>query len=879
MTLERVKKIIKSYWSFLGFAPQDNVADETSVTPERLTLAEQEIQPVEQDVIDIDAAFKVGRKIPVDAAPCPPLDLSSMRTGFSGKAVHEYGDVSIPRPNTLVVLVSSKSTVRHVNEKDGGGCLGVILEHIHIIKPLGPCNSVVVTKVNQLDSSSPLHIASMRITENPGVYVFNAFLQDEMERYGAVPVYEEHKSVIITDGIDTNEHKAEGSSVVGLEPSSGFARPDVKWYSAPNIRDMKGSIEGRPIEKYEDASFPMSYTKIILVSSDQSAMKDTPWNITTSDGTNKTMPAVRLTNVQVVEPTVQCYAVVIRRVDKLDPSEPLYHALIQKIYYEHGRGDDDPGYYVKTATLKELKNGIEPRADEVDVRYEEYGSLSDAWSVKEILVYMVAMLIPVTLFTWWLVKYGCDYVLDCTAKSHSSYNPPSGAPSYSHTRSITQENIVDNTPTGYQRSFNELDATQQDALQLGELLMNYTGVMVSLIRLAFGNLTVHPNKCSILEYAAHVTLGDAMLNGGYRITTDSIVCNLTKSPEFGLSCQPYPELVIQKLHSCARTTYALPSNGILAFGINANGTLISLFNVKFFPMSYTPEALSLVPTHTHTFTWDKTASNTLPRHHKQPTHTKDTRSPSYDDTTSGALQPYSPTGSQDWTASHTLTLQRYTHTEGSRSLTADEEGSVTLSYFSGTGSGVAFSGSMTVQSPSHSFSISLQQYLVGNCTFYNQWVAAYNDTLWPYLGGVACNATSLIVSGQNLTVAVAQDLAPALQQLVNVTIFAYDNCHINDDIIGILAPAMKHWPKLWFFTLNSNNIDDDAIAILAPLLGASASLVTVGMVNNTITDVGAEDLAGALSQSILTLYLIGNLISAAECAALIGDFPDANVYC
>ena len=190
-------------------------------------------------------------------------------------------------------------------------------------------------------------------------------------------------------------------------------RQKPTYYTSPDLENIRTSLLVRTVEKYKDASSPESYTTIILVSSNTNIGQ----RLDKIAGTDETVQVATLKNVQVVDATVMCGQVVIRRVDKLSPNQPLCAVAIRKIYYPNGADGDVPTHEMVTAA-KEREDHISPPPTlTVNIYYEEYGPVPAEGSLQDMLVCLIAMLVPAALFTWWLVKYGCDYVLDCTASS------------------------------------------------------------------------------------------------------------------------------------------------------------------------------------------------------------------------------------------------------------------------------------------------------------------------------------------------------------------------------------------------------------------------------------------------------------------------------
>lgn len=97
-------------------------------------------------------------------------------------------------------------------------------------------------------------------------------------------------------------------------------------------------------------------------------------------------------------------------------------------------------------------------------------------------------------------------------------------------------------------------------------------------------------------------------------------------------------------------------------------------------------------------------------------------------------------------------------------------------------------------------------YPVGNCTFYEEYVAR-NNTAQQLLQGVVCKATTVLdLSGRSIGALAAAALAPAIQQLSKLTSINLSNNNIGDSSAVILGKSLELLPQLGSVNLLNNNL-------------------------------------------------------------------------
>lgn len=431
---------------------------------------------------------------------------------------------------------------------------------------------------------------------------------------------------------------------------------------------------------------------------------------------------------------------------------------------------------------------------------------------------------------------------------------------YEGTRSPVEPGITQNI-----RTFDALELDAPDLKLFALTLQNVTGLMPALFKLLWHNITFSYTRCTILEHDVHEMLYHAMDRwGSEMVKSATVVCNLAHNRE-AFECVEDPTFLLRKASGrCSVLNEAmlhekLPSHKLtLVFSVNA-----TVMNIPYAIFSRTKEI-----TATHELPNTLTDSKTRLIFKQKTPSNSDANSKTTSETNEFSAS------SSDFTNANTDSFFSLSKLPSSASS-------------SPTVLSVVFSESKSSSRDLDSSTMSkgLLVYPIGDCAFYIGWVNAHNSTLWPLLGGGACNRTQLIVRDQKINTSIAEIFAPALQQMVNVADLRLINCSLENDATIILAPSIAVLKNLTLLSFLQNKIGVVGAYAISNFIGDMKSLSVFSMSTNEIGDEGAAVLGDSLRNltSLSGLNFLGNNISVAGCAELLGELhahnPSATLYC
>ncbi len=726
---------------------------------------------------------------------------------------------------------------------------------------------------------------------------------------------------------DSNTHIVDLADDATTAPAPSQTKTHLALVT-PNILSIRSSLLSIPLSDQDNSGFNESSAScIVLISSKTRLGQGKDWAL--------------LQGVQIIGDIEN--TVLLRRVNNPVSEVPQSVLLIKSDPYE------DDVFSLRAGGLEDFrdKKSLSKEIFDINVMYEKHLSypndtIQDYLFCTSLLMIGAASIAVCVFFTGEYILYATHLFsktlmqpllssalspllgeIRFGASSYeviygtkSGYAPtkvsaaPSPSLSYSLTPSETLEAVSQDDPgralmsARDERHFNVLDFTPPDLQLFALSLQNVTGLLITLFKLRWGNVTFSMDKCNALEHHVHEMLSGAMDQWGRKmINSATVVCDLISNAgrfhsedQMAFDCVEDSLLLIPPVRGACET---LPrpiglnttSNAQLTLIFSVNGTVLNINDVIFSRTSEITQ--TFLPLSTAT---DSITRVALQRRTPSDAHTKNSNSPSLTNEFSPDISHFTK---GTWSTSLTMIFSNSastisdTNTKNSNSHSLTNELSHDVSHFTkstwSTSLTMIFSNSASEGTPSDSMSKAMSKnvilYPIGNCTFYIDWVNANNNTLWPLLGAGACNRTQLIIRDQNINPLNAGVLGVALQQMQNLLGLGFSNCSIDDSTINILAPFISTSKNLTGLGFLQNKIGPSGAGIIASFIGNFTSLRTLSINTNQIGDEGAAALGNALRDfiSLSVLNFGDNNITATGCAELLGEIhlhnPGATLYC